>query len=400
MGATTALLLMACVNVANLLLARGATRRREIAVRAALGANRRRLVGQLLVESTILALLAAVVALPLAWYGINWIHDAVPPTDPLGPYYVDWALDVRTFVYAIAIAFVTGLAFGLAPALEATGKRLMNPLRESSGSAVSRVQRRAHGALIVVQIALALVLLAGASLFVRTYAGLRGVELGYDTSRLMTMRVYLAGTAYDSADARVRAVDEIAARLEALPGAHATTVTDLVPLDDQGGSDGPAEIEGRTFGEGREPTVHYAGVAGHWPETFDVKADRGPHLSRRRAAEPDARRARERETRGFVLARRESHRAAFPAGRGGVQSVAVRHWRRSRHSHRQARRKRGDAADGVPATSFHLHAQLGNRGANAIGAGIRDRGSARRPCTAWIRRSRCSTSIRWNRSAG
>jgi predicted permease len=87
----------------------------------------------------------------------------------------------------------------------------------------------------------------------------------------MTMRVYMAGTAYDSADARIRAVDEISARLEGLPGAHTTTVTDLVPLDDQGGSDGPVEIEGRTLEEGREPTVHYAGVAGHWPETFDVK---------------------------------------------------------------------------------------------------------------------------------
>ena len=88
MGATTVLLIIACVNLANLLLARGAGRRREIAVRAALGATRGRIIRQLLTESVVLAVSAAAVALPLAWYGIRWVHDAVPPTEPLGPYYM------------------------------------------------------------------------------------------------------------------------------------------------------------------------------------------------------------------------------------------------------------------------------------------------------------------------
>ncbi|HEY7475568.1 MAG TPA: ABC transporter permease [Vicinamibacterales bacterium] len=271
MGATTVLLLMACVNVANLLLARGAGRRREIAVRAALGASRGRIIRQLLSESILLSLTAAALALPLAWYGIRWVHEAVPPSEPLGPYYVDWSLDARTFVYSLSIALITGLAFGLAPALDATGRRILNPLRASAGVASSRVQRRVHGVLIVAQLALAVVLLAGASLFVRTYVSLSRVELGYDTSSLMTLRVYFAGAQYDSADARAAAVDQIAARLAALPSAHAATVADLVPLDDQGGSDAPADVEGRTFEKGSEPEVHYAGVAGRWPETFDLR---------------------------------------------------------------------------------------------------------------------------------
>jgi predicted permease len=144
-------------------------------------------------------------------------------------------------------------------------------LREGAGSASGHLQRRVHNGLIVLQIALALVLLAGASLFVRTYAGLRNVALGYDTSHLMTMRFYLAGAAYESEESRARAVDEIAGRLEGLSDTQAVTVADLVPLDDQGGSDAIAEVDGRTFEEGGEPTVHYAGVAGRWPETFDLK---------------------------------------------------------------------------------------------------------------------------------
>jgi predicted permease len=275
MGATTVLLVIACVNLASLLLARGASRRREIAVRSALGATRGRIIRQLLTESVLVALVSGALAMPLAWYGIRWVHDAVPPTDPLGPYYIDWSLDVRTLSYAVTIALVTGLAFGLAPAFDAAGRRLLHPLREGGGSGTGRVQRRVHDLLIVAQMALAVLLLAGASLFVRTYAGLRGVDLGYDTSHLMTSRVYFAGTAYDTVGARTRAVDEIAGRLQTLPGALASTVSDLVPLDDQGGSDAPAAVEGRTFDAGREPTVQYAGVAGRWPETFDLPITTG-----------------------------------------------------------------------------------------------------------------------------
>lgn len=273
MGATTVLVLLACANVANLLLARGAKRRREIAVRGALGASRGRIIGQLLTESILLALAATAVALPLAWYGIRWVHDAVPPTEPLGPYYVDWSLDIRTLAYAVGIALVTGVLFGLAPAFSASGRHLLNPLREATGASSSRGTRAVHQALIVAQMALALLLLAGASIFVRTYAGQRAVELGYDTGHLMTMRVYLAGPSYDKPEARIRFVDALADKLRSLQGAHAATVTDLVPLDDQGGRDTAIAIEGRAYAEGKEPTIQYAGVTGAWPETFNVPVE-------------------------------------------------------------------------------------------------------------------------------
>ena len=144
MGATTVLLVMACVNVANLLLARGARRRREIALRTALGASRGRIIRLLMTESVLLSLAAGLLALPLAWYGMRWVHDAVPPNEPLGPYWVDWSLDLRTLAYSFGVALLTGVAFGIAPAFSAAGRRLLNPLREGAGAAGSRAQQRAH----------------------------------------------------------------------------------------------------------------------------------------------------------------------------------------------------------------------------------------------------------------
>ncbi len=273
MGATSVLLIMACVNVANLLLARGARRQREIALRTALGASRGHIVRLLLTESVLLSLLAGLLSLPLAWYGMRWVHEAVPPNEPLGPYWVDWALDLRTLGYSFAIAVLTGVAFGVAPAFRAAGRRLINPLREGAGAAGSRAEQRAHNVLIVAQIALALLLLAGASIFVRTFIGIRRTPLGYDAAHLMTARVFFAGKAYDAEPARTRVIEELARRLKTLPGAHAATVTDLVPLDDQGGNDARAAVEGRVFDEGKEPEIHYAGVAGRWSETFDVQVE-------------------------------------------------------------------------------------------------------------------------------
>ena len=185
--------------------------------------------------------MAAALALPLTWYGIRWVHDAVPPSEPLGPYYADWSLDRWTLLYCVAGGLVTGLAFGLVPAVDATGRRLLSPLREGTGAGSSRVQRRVHNALIVAQIALAVVLLAGASLFVRTYVSLSRVELGYDTVAPHDDAVLFRRPAYDPPRRAIAPWIEIARRLEALPGAYASTVSDLVPLDDQGGSDSPAE---------------------------------------------------------------------------------------------------------------------------------------------------------------
>jgi hypothetical protein len=134
-------------------------------------------------------MVSAMAALPIAWIAIGKVRDAVPPSDAL-PYYMVWTMDVRTFLYATAIALVTGLLFGLAPAFDATGKRLLDPLREgSSGSGTGRAQRRVHNALIVVQIAFAPVLSPARRSSCGSRSGKR--KAGFDMSYLMTTRVFL-----------------------------------------------------------------------------------------------------------------------------------------------------------------------------------------------------------------
>ncbi len=278
LGATTFLLLIACANVANLLLVRAMARERELAVRVALGAGRGRVVSQLLTEAVLLALAACAVALPLVWQALRLIRNAIPPSDSF-PYYVHWSLDLPTFLYAGLASVATGALFGIGPALQATRGSLQESLKEGTqASGTGRTRHRLRDALVVAEVALALVLLVGASLFVRTFLGLDRMALGYDPSRVMTMRFYLPGARYDSASARTQLVDEVLRRVEAVPGVQRATVSDLVPLDDEGGSSGAAIADGGA--QQQLPAVSYAAVAGEWFETFGVGVTSGRSIAR------------------------------------------------------------------------------------------------------------------------
>jgi putative ABC transport system permease protein len=270
LGATAFLLLIACANVANLLLIRAVTQQREIAVRAALGASRGRLARELLSEALLLAGAACLVALPLTWRALRVIQAAIPASDPF-PYYVHWSMDVPTFLYAAVASLATGALFGLGPALLASQESLHNALRVGTHGAGGALRHhRVRNALSVVEVGLALVLLIGASLFVRTALGLNRTELGYDPARLMTMRFYLPGALYDSVTPRNRMVEEILRGVQELPGVTAATVSDLIPLDDEGGSQGDVVTEESGSESERDRSVAYAGVAGRWFATLDV----------------------------------------------------------------------------------------------------------------------------------
>jgi predicted permease len=256
MGAATLVLIIACSNVANLLLARATVRRREISVRAALGAGRARIIRQLLTESVVFGVLSVPLGLAIASVGTQMLSAAMPPDQV--PYYIQWRIDWRSIAYAASVAVVTAVAFGLVPAFQATGGTLHDELKEgtrgnSGGRSVAR------NVLVVAQVALAIVSLVGAALFVRTFVNLDDYEIGFDAAPLMTYRVYLSGEAYEAEDARVRMVRELVTRTQNVPGVEAVFASNLVPVSGGGGGGG-LQIDGVPFEAGREPFTSLVGV--------------------------------------------------------------------------------------------------------------------------------------------
>jgi predicted permease len=274
MGAVTFVLLIACANVANLMLARAAGRQREIAVRTAIGASRMRIVRQMLTEAIILSSIAGVVAIPLSWEGLQLIIRAFPPENPM-PYYMRFQMDSTILLYGIAVSLLTGVVFGLAPALQASAGRLHETLKDGArGAGGSARHNRVRSALVIAEVALSLVLLVGASLFMRSFSALQNTGVGFDTSKVMSLRVYLPGTRYDGSATKVASVEDLIRRIEAIPNVEAATISNAIPLDDGGAQDGVI-IDGKPVQEGREEFISYTGVAGHWPETFAARMVRG-----------------------------------------------------------------------------------------------------------------------------
>jgi predicted permease len=201
MGAVGLVLLIACVNVANLLLARSTSRTREFAVRAALGAGRKRVVRQLLTESVLLAFAGGVLGLLLAWWGtragIAALPTALPRSGEIG-------LDGRVLIFALAISLLSGILFGLAPALKTSRAELYDVLKEG-GRGSSNAHRSTHGTLVVVETALALVLLAGAGLMIRTLARLWRVDPGFDSTNVLKFGVSFPPSVIKASPAAIRA---------------------------------------------------------------------------------------------------------------------------------------------------------------------------------------------------
>jgi len=232
MGAVGFLLLMACVNVANLLLARGNTRRREISIRMALGASRGRIAGQLLSESLLLSLAGGALGLLLAWGAIALLARLGPASIPrLAEARLDW----RLFLFALAVSVATGVLFGLAPAIQGSGAKLNATLIEAGrGRTAARSGRLLRNGLVVVEIALAVLVLIGAGLLIRSFARLRAVDLGFQPSGLLTLRLPLAGARNATAERRIAFLQQAEDRVAALPGVRAVAAVDTLPLTDFG----------------------------------------------------------------------------------------------------------------------------------------------------------------------
>jgi putative ABC transport system permease protein len=274
MGAATLVLLIACANVANLLLARASVRHREIAIRAALGAGRWRIMRQLLTEATIIGLLSAPLGIVVAIVGLRLLDRSIPP-DSI-PYFIHWSMDWQSIVYTIAISMVTGMVFGLVPALNAAHGNLQDSLKEGARGATGGRRAWMRNVLIVAEVSLALVLLVGASLFVRSFRNLQGANVGFDTAPLMTLRFYLAGEAYDPPDVKSRRVEDIIRRVEALPDVQAAFASNFVPLSGGGGG-GEVVIEGRPQNDpaGRQPSISRITASPHLRQTLGLALVRG-----------------------------------------------------------------------------------------------------------------------------
>jgi putative ABC transport system permease protein len=232
LGAVGFVLLIACVNVANLMLARSAVRRKEMAVRAALGAGRLRIARQLLAESLLLALSGGALGLLVSRWCVEGLVALSPP-NLMAAGQVGVNLTVLAFTAGVSV--LTGIVFGLAPAVETSRLNLNASLRESGrGNVVGRSTGRLRGALVVSEVALALVLLIGAGLMVRSFVRLQAVNPGFDASDLLTMRVVLPHSRYPDAGGQIEFFRRAVGHISALPGVRSASAVSALPFADLG----------------------------------------------------------------------------------------------------------------------------------------------------------------------
>jgi predicted permease len=272
LGAVGFLLLIACVNVANLLLVRGDARLREMAVRTAMGAAPARLVRQLVTESVVLAFAGAVVGLVLAAAALR-VLVSVDPTSlpPLAPV----RLDATVVLFTLVLGVATTLLFGLAPALRTLRVNLVETLREGSQQAtVGGRRQRLRGALVAAEVALAVILVIGAGLMIRSLAALGRIDLGFDPDRVLTMRLALPATAYESPERVVGFYRQLIERVRGLPGVEHAGVVRVLPLATTIGDYG-IDVDGYVEGPGRNAKGDWQIVSDGAFEAMGMRLVRG-----------------------------------------------------------------------------------------------------------------------------
>jgi putative ABC transport system permease protein len=234
LGAVGFVLLIACANVANLLLARAAVRQKEIALRLALGASRSRLTRQFLTESVLLAMFGAALGLLLAFAGIRILETFIPPSiSQIQTISIDGAV----LIFTALVAVLTGITFGLAPALHGSHLNLNDTLKEGGRDSGGGIKgNRARGLLVIGEVAISFVLLIGAGLLINSFFHLRKLDPGFRADHLLTMKVDLSEVKYPDRDRRATFFDEVIRRVRALPGVQSAGVADNLPLTYNGDS--------------------------------------------------------------------------------------------------------------------------------------------------------------------
>ena len=265
-------LLIACVNVANLLMARTAERTKEIAIRTALGAGRRRLIVQLLAEAFILAVAGTVLGLGVAQVGVDLFSRSIVDTNP--PFWIDIRLDATVLAFTAALTFVATLASGLLPALQASRADVNEVLKdESRGSSGLRIGRWSRG-LVVAEIAISCGLLVLSGLAIQSVVNLKTTDFGFERDNVFTARLGLFESDYPDEAARARFYRELGERMAEVPGALAATIASNLPATGSNGA--PFGIEGVTYTTDEDyPSAGYTAVSPGFIDTFDRTLVRG-----------------------------------------------------------------------------------------------------------------------------
>jgi putative ABC transport system permease protein len=277
MGAVAFVLLIACANVANLLLSRATNRAREISIRVSLGASRWRVVRQLLMESVLLSTIAGLAGLGIAAIGIRLFDRA---TQDVGrPYWIQFTMDGTVFAFFALVCLGTGIIFGLAPALHAAKADVNEILKEGGRSGTAGVRaRRLTGALMVAELTLTVVLLAGAGFMMRNFLTMYRLDLGVDTANLSTMALALPERKYPSIEQRLAFYERLEERLKSNPRIENVTVTSNIPL--QGGFLRKLEVEGKPLDQGQQaPNVTMLTVDPRYFKTMGMALQRGRDLT-------------------------------------------------------------------------------------------------------------------------
>ncbi len=256
-------LLIACANVANLLLVRAATRQKEIAIRLAMGAGRWRLIRQLLTESLLLSLVGGAVGLLLSVWGVDVIAKGIP--DDFSKFIPGWqhvGIDKTAFVFTFIVSVLTGLIFGFAPAVQATKMNFNEALKEGGkGSAGKGSPNRARSILVVAEIALSLVLLIGAGLMIRSFVQLMRSDLGINPTGVLTMQISLSNEKYSPFEQRFNFYQQLLERVSALPGVLKAGATSNLPLGGNNYSTFLISAGQTIFPLSKKPDVNYRSVS-------------------------------------------------------------------------------------------------------------------------------------------
>ena len=281
LGAVGFVLLIACANVANLLLVRAAGRQREIAIRSALGAGRWRILRQLLTESVTLSLIGGALGLVLGFLGMRWLLGISTVGLPrLGEAGTLMGLDGRVVAFTVGLSILTGLVFGLVPALVTSSTDLNTVIKDSSSRSGSGFrQNKTRSLLVIAEVSLAVILLIGAALLIRTSVALDDVDPGFNTDNVIAMRTSMAGPRFETSAGAEQIIRNALERIRPIPGVEAVAATCCVPL--QGGYSLPFTIIGR---DNEGPYTGGSGVSiltGDFFDVFEVPLLKGRSFSER-----------------------------------------------------------------------------------------------------------------------